>query len=445
MITYLMELTLVWAALFIFYVLLLRRQTYFQLNRFYLLAGILAGVLLPLLALPLPENAAVPAAGVWLPRIAVGEELDALNGGTAGARVAWPWWMVVWMAGAFVALIRLLYGCWQINRLLQNSRKERRAHYILVTTERLHTPFSFGPFLFWSRHFEPEAYEAWQIQRHEEAHIRQGHTWDVLLLEVAGVLLWWHPLVYAFRYSLREVHEYLADAAVLEHTTRRQYGALLLLRLQPGLQPALGNHFQRSQLKRRLLMMARRPSGRQAAWRYLAILPLLATLIWACSLEQPEETIALSPVTATESANASADTVEVIGFEAGKNPSEVVERDVFKIVEEMPRFPGCEEADLPPAEREQCAKREMLASIYSNIRYPQAARRGKIEGVVVARFIVNKDGQISDAEILRGLGGGCDEEVLRVIKEMPRWIPGRQRGQAVAVQFNLPVKFKLEE
>lgn len=98
-------------------------------------------------------------------------------------------------------------------------------------------------------------------------------------------------------------------------------------------------------------------------------------------------------------------------------------------VEEMPMFPGGEDA--------------MLKYISNNIKYPVDAREANITGIVYLSFIVDKEGEIKNIEILRGIGGGCEEEAVRVIKKMSRWKPGKQNGQSVNVQFKLPISFKI--
>lgn len=117
--------------------------------------------------------------------------------------------------------------------------------------------------------------------------------------------------------------------------------------------------------------------------------------------------------------------------------------EIFKVVEDMPRFPGCEDVS-GKTEREQCAQQKMLEFIYKNIKYPTIARENGVEGTAVIRFVIEPDGAISNAEVVRDIGAGCGGEALRVVETMPKWIPGKQRGKPVRVQFNLPVKFKLE-
>jgi len=121
---------------------------------------------------------------------------------------------------------------------------------------------------------------------------------------------------------------------------------------------------------------------------------------------------------------------------------------VYKIADEKPRFPGCGSANDYNASLKKCGDKKMLQFLYENINYPKAAREQGIEGTVVVRFIVKKDGRISDGEILRNIGGGTGEEALRVVRLMNekniKWIPGLQDGQPINFNYNLPVKFRLE-
>ncbi len=109
---------------------------------------------------------------------------------------------------------------------------------------------------------------------------------------------------------------------------------------------------------------------------------------------------------------------------------EVEEAEIFTVVESMPKFPGGPAA--------------MMQYLGKNIEYPQMARESGIFGRVFVTFVVETDGSVTDIKVLRGIGGGCDEEAIRVVTNMPKWIPGKQRGKPVRVQFNLPIKFTLQ-
>jgi protein TonB len=128
-------------------------------------------------------------------------------------------------------------------------------------------------------------------------------------------------------------------------------------------------------------------------------------------------------------------------------PKEPEIEEIFKVVEEMPRFPGCENEATSEA-RKACADKKMLEFIYKNIKYPAIARENGVEGTAVITFVVEKDGTIADARVVRDIGAQCGTESLRVVNLMNeqniKWIPGKQRGRSVRVQFNLPVRFKLE-
>ncbi|MEN0050355.1 MAG: energy transducer TonB, partial [Bacteroidota bacterium] len=118
---------------------------------------------------------------------------------------------------------------------------------------------------------------------------------------------------------------------------------------------------------------------------------------------------------------------------------------VYRLVDEMPRFPGCEDIE-DEIERRSCSENELLTFIYENVSYPAIARENGIEGICVVQFTIEKNGSISDIKLVRDIGGGCGEESVRVIQEMIEqdvfWIPGRQNGENVRVRFTFPIKYK---
>jgi protein TonB len=117
-------------------------------------------------------------------------------------------------------------------------------------------------------------------------------------------------------------------------------------------------------------------------------------------------------------------------IQEAKKEENVVEMEIFTVVEAMPSFPGGDAA--------------RMKFLQDNIKYPQMARESGIQGTVYVTFVVEPNGSVSDVRVLRGIGGGCDEEAVRVIQSMPRWEPGKQRGKPVRVQFNMPIKFTLQ-
>lgn len=123
------------------------------------------------------------------------------------------------------------------------------------------------------------------------------------------------------------------------------------------------------------------------------------------------------------------DEIVVDDSDKDKVIEEVVETPIFTVVEEMPSFPGGDEA--------------RIKFLTENIKYPQMAKESGIQGTVYVTFVVDEKGRVTDVRVLRGIGGGCDEEAIRVVKLMPSWNAGKQSGKAVRVQFNMPIKFTL--
>jgi protein TonB len=134
---------------------------------------------------------------------------------------------------------------------------------------------------------------------------------------------------------------------------------------------------------------------------------------------------------ANKGAEAPTEDVEV---EVKDDKPQVIEQpqqaEIFTVVEEQPGYPGGEES--------------RIRYLQENIKYPEEAKELGIQGKVFVTFVVEVDGAISDVRVLRGIGGGCDEEAIRVVRSMPKWVPGKQRGVPVRVQFNLPIKFTLQ-
>ena len=114
----------------------------------------------------------------------------------------------------------------------------------------------------------------------------------------------------------------------------------------------------------------------------------------------------------------------------GIEEEEIVEAEIFKIVEEMPEFPG--------------GAAKMMEYVQKNIKYPMMARESDIQGRVFVNFVVEPDGSITNVTVMRGIGGGCDEEAVRVVQSFPTWKPGKQRGSAVRVNYTIPIIFKLQ-
>lgn len=122
---------------------------------------------------------------------------------------------------------------------------------------------------------------------------------------------------------------------------------------------------------------------------------------------------------------------------------------IYQLAHESPRFPGCEDLQGDITDKQKCAEEKLLKYLYGKLKYPEYALEHNIEGRCVVSFIVEKDGSITQARIVKDIGGGCGEEAVRVVQSMnemsQQWLPGRQDGKPVRVRFNLPIKFQIKQ
>lgn len=252
------------------------------------------------------------------------------------------------------------------------------------------------------------------IIKHEEAHVRQKHTLDLLLSEVYIALFWINPMVWRLKILIRQNHEYLADNELIINSSqsKTEYIHLLLDRALNTDQFSLGNYFSiNSLISKRIIMLNKTKS--QKTWKTLTITSIMVgSVIFAGSCNK-KETMEAEIV----------DTQEMIG--------DTVDNEVFTKVETMPEFVGGEQA--------------LFKYLGENIKYPKNCKEEGIEGIVYVTFIVNKEGEIKDTKILRGVHEDLDAEAMRVISSMPDWNPGSQDGKKVNVVYNIPINFKMKK
>lgn len=502
---YLLKVAICWLVFYVLYRLVLEKTTFFRLNRAYLLITLLLGLVVPLVRISMGAPPDPSTGSNWLPEVVVQANTLVNQPYTlptitvqVPSSASWSIWPWLYWGGVGYCLLRFLIGLIQLHLIYRRGQKQRMGEYTLVYSEEVKAPFSFMRCLFWPAELEDENLEREYMLRHEETHIQQYHTLDVLLSEVIKAICWFNPLAYRYSQALRDVHEYLADAAVLKTANRKQYGHLLIRQSLSGPSIALVNHFSTSQLKKRIHMMMRKKTQGRAQLRYALTLPLIVGLGFlfaqfrleaqtptteATKLPPPPPAMVPSVVEKKQVKGEvyssiptqvviKSDTIPaqlkekvVPGFPIERKivqsfpldqskEKEVVVSDftmpnvakevvvvgypatngtpdpIFKIVEKMPEYPG--------------GMTSMLQFLAKNIRYPETAKKENIEGMVVVQFVIAKDGSIRDPHVVKGIGGGANEEAVRVVNMMPKWTPGTQKGQNVDVQFNLPIRFQLE-
>ena len=398
------------ALFYAFFLLVMRRTTFFRLNRILLLAGTLVCFLLPLLRLrtvevpflmvgPLTETASEPALTVGPSAASPFPYLELLYAIGILAVLGWT-------AVAMVRMYRTIRKG-AATRLDDGTR--------LVLTEADIPSFSWGRTIVMSR---KDAETNPVIRLHEEAHIRQAHTLDILLFTAVTLVHWFNPLVWITLSELKLLHEYEADDAVLNHgIDATQYQLLLVRKAVGDKRFTLANGFQHAKLKNRIDMMLKSPSSGWKRLSWLAILPFLAGTMFLCNPVRAKVVSSdLSETVLSETAQAALpDTTKVIPFAT---------------VEVKPMFNGGDAI-------------EFSKWVNENLKYPQAAKDAGVQGRVTLQFTVYPDGSVRDTKVLRGVNPDLDAEALRVVSASPDWTPGYVKGEPVKVTYTFPVIFKL--
>ena len=539
------------AVFYMFYRLLLSRETYHRVNRAVLLGTAIASFILPLCVITLHKTVVVSG----------GSGLVTLDGlGTVEmAEPQTPFWqtvaVVVFFAGMAASLGFTLYNIFQVWRLISRSEHHQQPDGTVVcVADREVSPFSWMHYIVLS----PSDYEAQDasVLAHERGHISLHHSLDVVLVDTLTALQWFNPAMWMLRQDLRAIHEYEADAAVLSQgINMRQYQYLLIQKAVAACGYSVANGITHSTLKNRINMMLTNKKTNRASWlKLLAMLPIVGTAlalnaetvndyVYEDTQEQPQKKIVKkgrkaaqvkvndktievkaesaaaeeketaktaepqekkqSPIIITGEANGpeplividgkaatmqqlkaldpkeidnlsvikneealkeyakhfKADTSNGILFintkEYVKNgKKEIVSVNVkakepqedhptaigtftpdtpetenaFNVVEQMPQFPG---GDV-----------ELMKFLSENIKYPEAASKAGTQGRVVAQFIVEADGSITNVKVLKKVSDEIDAEAVRVINAMPKWKPGMQKGQPVRVKYTIPITFR---
>ena len=547
------------AVFYLFYMLLLARETTHTLNRAVLLAAIGLSVVLPLCIITIHEKPHPQPLPLWggeyidlltdVPQTLSAEEVNtSLSLGEGwGVRLVG----VLFLVGFLIRLWYIARGYWKLHRMIANGER----HTLLSGTQVCVVnapvaPFSWMRTIVLSRSdyllsLSKGSGEA-LILAHEEAHVRHRHSYDVVVVEVLTALQWFNPVVWFLRQELRTLHEYEADASVLSRGFDESQYIHLLMQKATGIQAcALANGITTHRTKKRIFMMLKPKSNRSAWLKALYIVPVVLVSLAmtaktvvnyeSATAEEPQmpmlrvfndnakgecyqvrhtpgvkfflngkeeeipdnRPIALEASKTTLQSNGvevshlplsripvgmlreihidevspghfvanfvteeKGKTIYIVnGVQVSQDTVNVQSDDpVFDICEQMPSFPG--------------GDAKLMEFIARNIKYPEVATKNGVQGRVLVKFIVEKDGSLSNAKVLDSPktagttmvvvtaympdkereeaeehNAGVQalrDEAIRVINAMPKWTPGRQNGNVVRCNFVIPVTYRLQ-
>lgn len=360
----------------------------------------------------------------------------------------------IYWAGVAVLSLRLVWQLFSIIRLAVISRKQEVEGIKVHLLRGEGSPFSFFRWVF----MYPSTLEGKQLHEvmvHECTHVSGLHSLDTLFSELFSIACWFNPFAWLMKQEVRMNLEYLADESVLSDGNARksyQYHLLGLAYRQPKDSTKIANNFNLLPLKKRIKMMNKRRTSEIGKAKYLLFAPLAGALLMVSNIESvareiggqvPEvaevqqkadqalnaDVAVANPMAKAEEAKAA----ELAKAEAKASdvtaPADTTKNVVYDVTETMPQFPG--------------GQGVMMKYLAANIKYPASAVKAKKQGRVIIAFVIQKDGSVTNARIVKSVDPELDAEALRIVKAMPNWTPGTQDGKPVNVRYTIPVVFSL--
>ena len=438
------------ALFYLFHKLLMSRDTFHTFNRFAILSMMLLSLVLPLVHLSLDSEAGINRGTVALEGLVAQTVVADGGNGVGEGMTLTQVLLATYVLGVVLFVGKALLSVGSLLRLIRRARcVEVRNGIRIYTMQGDISPFSWFRYIIMSE-------KDWQENRreivlHEMAHIRRCHSMDVAVCNMMIVFQWYNPAAWLLKRELQAVHEYEADEAVLSAGVDATHYQMLLIRKTVGERLfSMANNLNHNSLKKRITMMKIKRTNPVQKAKIAFVLPLAAMTVAAFASQKVEnlsdkveqESEAFSSVSDNPVVRAVGETTRVAAVKVQEEKaleeasslsmaSDTAETKSGKefpcIPETFPQFPGGHIA--------------LFEYLSKNIKFPKSKENEDVKVRVVTSFTVEKDGSITDAKIVRSQGEAFDNEALRVINGMPKWIPGTQNGKAVSVKYTLPITF----
>jgi len=428
---------------YLFFRLLLSKETFHRFNRMALLGVLFFSLLIPCIEVTTRHQVEVQQAVLSIEQLLLMAELEATpaNVGAVQETSAISWVQVVllvYLAGILFLACRNIYSLICLFRLIHSGKHEKLEKGVtLVVHNQEIAPFSWMKYIVISRKDLEE--NGREILIHEMAHIHHRHSVDLLVADICIFFQWFNPSAWLLKQELQNVHEYEADETVINEGVNAKEYQLLLIKKAVGTRLySMANSFNHSKLKKRITMMLKEKSNPWARLKYLYVLPLAAIAVTAFARpeisEKMEEISAVKVNDLAEIVQEKVlqDTVKVSKDEkkdalvvTGVKSKEEEEIVIFEVVEQMPEYPGGMSA----------------LQKYLSEKIAGSPMKGKAGGRVMVGFTVAETGKIKDVRVLQSDEASLNQEAERIVSEMPDWIPGKQRGRPVPVKYTVPIRF----
>ena len=395
---------------------LLEKETFHRLNRIIVLGCLLLSFIIPLIHFTGGTNQTIDMVrqAVQLPEI--------LIDGNANKQSVWSLTDILiciyTLGGVAMLALTAIQTMSLMLRLRRCEHITDNKGNVIVLTDYATSPFCLFHYIVMSH--DDYANNRCFVLTHEQEHIRLRHYIDLIILQFATIIQWFNPFVWLIGKNLKAIHEFEVDEAVLNKgIDATQYQKFLVVKAVGNRLQPFANNLNKESLKRRIIMMNQKKSNRWMMLKALFVIPV-ATL--AVSVFASNTGVSTVTGEAVRTANA----LPTANMQTQQSATKA-----YEVVEVMPKFKGGESA--------------MMEFLMMNMKYPQAAVKAKQQGRAIVGFVVRKDGTVSDVHITKSAGHAVlDEEAIRVVKAMPAWKPGKQKGEPINVKYSVPITFKLK-
>jgi TonB family protein len=441
---YLMLVNIYLVVFYGFYVILLSRETFFQLNRVYLVTALILSFLIPMIQANWVKNLFITQKvkyTIYTSPVMFYQFKPIRDTQITLGQI----FVTIYIIGIVFLIVRFISQLVALNKIIDQPQAD--------------VAYSFFKKIRLGNNLENNQV----VAAHERVHANQWHSVDILLAEAVMIMNWFNPVVYFYRLAVKHIHEFIADKQAIKAGTSKETYALLLLSqtFNTEAHRLVNPFFNQSLLKKRIKMLQKNNSKYAALVKYGLSAPLFVLMLILSSatvnnskpvrlFNKKAEQVFL--IRATSDSSQDDEDMPALVTPAIKSPNEeslktwqaknripsfstdtvpAKDNKIFTAIEQVPQFPGGINAFY-----------EFLAS---NIQYPADSRKRASQGRVIISFVVEKDGSLTNIHTVRGVDSSINAEAVRVIKLSPKWSPGVQNGHLARVAYSVPIAFTLND
>ncbi|MCF6297275.1 MAG: M56 family metallopeptidase [Flavobacteriaceae bacterium] len=419
MIDYIIQVLLFQVVFLAIYDFTLKKESFFQWNRVYLIFTSLFAYIIPVLKFKKAEEIVPQGYVEMLPEIILSPSTYVEKQLNESAFLFEGLYLIFFI-GIVLSTALFIYKIKQLFILIYQNRREVNPNYNLILLDEKHTAFSFFNYIFIGKTIQKKE----KIITHELVHVRQKHSIDLLVFEIQKIVFWFNPFSYLFQHRISEVHEFIADSKSVSKEDKSTYFQGLLAEIFQVEKFAFINSFNKqSFIKKRIIMLNKKNSKETLKFKYLLLIPILMGMMIYTSCKTYSEKIIDEP--------------NVINKKASK--SDAVP---FAIVNQVPVFSGCEGTNV---EKKRCFIENIQKHVGENYNtsISKNLELGKREKKIYVQFVIDKTGNIVNIRS-RAAHKNLEVEAIRVIESLPQMKPGEHNGKKVGVKYTLPITLNID-